>query len=483
MDFKLSDFYQPLYHQQIFHESSAKYKCYMGGVGSGKTTALVWEVLLNALEYPGNYGLVGRYTYPELRDTTMFEFFQICPDMLIEDYKKTEHKLLLKNGSIIIFRHLEDPDKLKSLNLGFWGIDEMTEVPRDVFRMLQSRLRRKNVGRRTGFGSTNPEGQDWVYNLFHKEQKDNPKYLIVQAPTTANPHLPDDYVDDLIEAYDEIWQKRYIEGDPTAFAGQIITSWDKNVHVIQPFDIPEHWQRTVVLDHGTHSPTAVNWFAMSPEGFHVVYKEHYAAGQLIEWHTEQIYKINGSDDIYNWLADPAIWNRTLQDPKRGLHSVADRYAEFGLDFMPADNDVKLGIQTLLSAFRVNEKLINPFTQKLGSPRIFIFNTCEHTIEELPQYRWKDLKIRGRDRNVLEEPEKSNDHTVDNVRYYLMSNPRPVEKQAENWGIKSVSDRLWDRLEQANEMQAFISPVASYAENYHEIMRETAIIAAKIANRS
>ena len=49
VEFRLSDHYRPLEKQKLYHESPAKYKCYMGGVGSGKTTALVYEALLLSL--------------------------------------------------------------------------------------------------------------------------------------------------------------------------------------------------------------------------------------------------------------------------------------------------------------------------------------------------------------------------------------------------------------------------------------------------
>jgi len=456
IEFRLSNYYIPLPKQRLFHESPAKYKCYMGGFGSGKTFALCWEALLLSLEYPGNYGLVGRYTYPELRDTTMFEFFNVCPDFLIKEYKKTENKVVLYNDSTILFRHLEEPDKLKSLNLGFFGIDEMTEIPEDVFLMLQSRLRKKEVPRRVGFGSTNPEGKDWVWNMFCRTQRENPKYLMVQAPTTENPHLPEDYVDDLIEGKPEYWVNRYIKGYPSAFSGQILTMWDEREHVIEPFDIPEDWNRLAILDHGTNNPTCNLWMAISPEGFKVIYKEHYESGKTVDYHAEKIILKTGSDNVPMWLADPAIFNKTLQSPTRGLYSIADLYAEYGLHYGPADNDRQAGIQMMLENFKVYDKLVNPFTQKQGSPKIFIFKSCEWCIYELPQWRWKEQRIRGRYRNKPEEPEKANDHTVDCVRYGLMSLPVPAKKKqlaADKRPFPSVHDRRWDFLEKRAKRHA------------------------------
>lgn len=444
--FKLSNYYQPLPLQKRLHESPAKFKCYMGGFGSGKTMWLCWNALLLSLEYPGNYGLLGRFTYPELRDTTMHDFFEICPEILIKEYKKTEHKLTLVNDSVILFRHLEDPDKIKSLNLGWYGIDELTEVPHDVWLMLQSRLRLAHVARREGFGSTNPEGHDWVYNLFKVKHKDSDNYLMINAPTRENVHLPSDYEADLREAYDDIWIKRYLEGDPSAFEGQILGEWNPKFNVLAPFEPPADWTRICVLDHGTNNPTAVLWIAIHPENFWVVYREHYHTGQVVEWHAKQIFELNGSDNITYWVADPAIFNKTQQDPKRGLYSVADIYADHGIFWGQGDNDVKAGIALMKDYVRVWKNLINPFTNVAGSPKLFITRNCENTLREIPQWRWKKLRIKGQYRNHPEEPEKANDHTVDCLRYALMTRATYVRKKSKTMKpFGSHADRMWDAL--------------------------------------
>ncbi len=280
-----------------------------------------------------------------------------------------------------------------------------------------------------------------------------------------NKYLPDDYVDDLISSYDEVWVKRYIHGDPTAFEGQIIRDWNPPVHVIKPFDPPEDWARIVVLDHGTNNPTAVLWGAVHPENFIVIYREHYAAGEVVDWHAQKIYELNGSDNVAFWYADPSIFNRTLQDPKRGLYSIADLYAELGLHFTPADNDVKTGIDLMKKHFHMNEELINPFTQQKGSPRVFITEDCVMTIREVPQYRWRKLRVRGIVKNQPEEPEKSNDHTVDCLRYMLMARPQPTKAPKEWRRWRTGQDRFWDAMDHRAKVHERINK--GVAQQYDE----------------
>ena len=62
------------------------------------------------------------------------------------NYLKAESKLVFSNKSEILFRHLEEPDKLKSLNLGFVELEEMSDIIKeDVFDVKQKLVGKYNV--------------------------------------------------------------------------------------------------------------------------------------------------------------------------------------------------------------------------------------------------------------------------------------------------------------------------------------------------
>src|SRR4030043_2473057 len=65
--------------QEKFIFNNNTYSLFSGGFGSGKTVALVLKALILSQMLPGNTGLIGRLTYPELRDTTQKTFFEFCP--------------------------------------------------------------------------------------------------------------------------------------------------------------------------------------------------------------------------------------------------------------------------------------------------------------------------------------------------------------------------------------------------------------------
>lgn len=204
---------------EIPHNYSLDVAVYQGGYGSGKTFAGSLLGILLALKYPGIRGLVGAQTYTLVRDTTLQTYFEHLENIGFEEGKDYEwssslQKLTFKNSSEILFRHFDEPNKLKSLNLGFVEIEEMSDIPYDTFKVLLSRMRQrikknwKNFTYRI-FGHTNPEMQrGWVYKTFVENPAIN--YRLITAPTTQNIYLPEGFCDELKKIYDEQYYKIFV---------------------------------------------------------------------------------------------------------------------------------------------------------------------------------------------------------------------------------------------------------------------------------
>lgn len=204
---------------EIPHNYTLDVAVYQGGYGSGKTFAGSLLGILLALKYPGIRGLVGAQTYTLVRDTTLQSYFEHLENMnFIEgvdyEWSTSLQKIIFKNGSEILFRHFDEPNKLKSLNLGFVEIEEMSDIPYDTFKVLLSRMRQRvkkswdNFTYRI-FGHTNPEMQrGWVYKTFVENSA--PNYRLVSAPTTQNIYLPDGFCDELKKIYDEQYYRIFV---------------------------------------------------------------------------------------------------------------------------------------------------------------------------------------------------------------------------------------------------------------------------------
>lgn len=426
---------EPTIKQLEFLTSTDKFTCFSGGFGSGKTYAGCLRALLLS-QFPGNFGLIGRLTYPELRDTTRKTFFEVCPPEYYDEahggqWKPSENYLRLVNGSEIIFRHLDNVSEkeLLSLNLGWFFIDQAEEVGEQVFRILQSRLRLNTVPNRYGFIICNPEPGNWIDNMFRKpvlENKQKPDFHFIESASTDNPHLPPDYIPTLRATYPEEMVKRFVEGRWDVMENQIFPEYDYKMHVLQPFDIPKGWERIIAVDHGMVNPTAALFAALDFDGNVYIYDEYYSPG-IVSTHAKEIIKKAEGQEISLWLIDPSTTAKTRE--KEGqMWSVLEEYEDYGLFFSPANNEKLAGINRVKEFLKPQQNRRNPITKEIPSPRLFIFRNCVNLIAEVPQYQWR--RLRGLEsRNSPEQPRDFNDHAVDALRYIIMSRfPAPSRRR-------------------------------------------------------
>ncbi|MCQ2789864.1 MAG: phage terminase large subunit [bacterium] len=204
---------------EIPHQNQLDVAVYQGGFGSGKTFSGSLLGILLCLKFAGIRGLVGAQTYTLVRDTTLQSYLEHLEHFNLkegEDYFwiSSLQKLVFKNGSEILFRTFEEPNKLKSLNLGFVEIEEMSDVPYSTFKMLLGRMRQsinpkwKNFRYRI-FGHTNPEiRKGWIYKTFIENKKEN--YRFISAPTTQNIYLPDGFCEEMKKLYDDEYYRIFV---------------------------------------------------------------------------------------------------------------------------------------------------------------------------------------------------------------------------------------------------------------------------------
>jgi phage terminase large subunit len=207
---------------EVPHSFATDVAVYQGGYGSGKTWAGSLLGVLLCLKYPRIKGLVGAQTFPIVRDTTLETYFEHLENLsFIEgmdfSYSKSEAKLSFSNGSEVLFRYFDSPSKLKSLNLGFVEVEEMSDIPESTFKMLLGRLRQakrpewKDFCYRL-FGHTNPEpSKGWIYKTFAENPP--PNYRIIKAPTTQNVFLPEGFADGLKQVYDPEYYRINVLGE------------------------------------------------------------------------------------------------------------------------------------------------------------------------------------------------------------------------------------------------------------------------------
>lgn len=201
--------------QEVFWKATERYVLFSGGLGCGKSMTMLLKVIYDAMSQDNNYILVGRATYQEIHDVMVKEFFELCHDSWIKEYRKTPHPTVVLHTfgggtSEIIFRNLDKMSRgeLLGLNLGGFAIDQAEDVPEEVFNTLKGRMRRKGIKHRC-YMTSNPK-LSWLYRVFKQEPEDN--YLLIEASTLENEkNLPPEYVEDL-KKYPKTWFNQYVLG-------------------------------------------------------------------------------------------------------------------------------------------------------------------------------------------------------------------------------------------------------------------------------
>lgn len=425
---KITIDYLPLPAQKKFHQSRAKYRLYSGAFRAGKTKAGCQEAIKLSLKYPGNRGLIGRKDYPDLRDTTQRTFFQelklyeVAYGQPMGDARFGESEGILgfrKGENIfrfrlefgageILFRQLKEPEDFKSLELGWFYLDEGTETTEAMFLMLASRLSLPHFPKLCGFITTNPDTPShWIHKLFI--ESDNDEFEVVHTTSYDNPYLPAEYINSLAGIYDDDYAGRYLEGKWGMMSGIVYKEFSRDVHVIERFNIPNVWEKIRAIDFGYTNPFVCLWIAFDGDGRAYVYQEYYMPKRDIEHHAERIKELTNHDSITDTFGDPSAAQQRADLEKMGIPN------------QPADNIIKgktdqdiAGIQAVQMRLKVQDD---------GKPRLFVFSECTNTIKEFELYKWtvSDGKV-----NEKELPLKLNDHAMDALRYAINAKDRGLE---------------------------------------------------------
>lgn len=423
----------PLPKQQEFlnaamDKKGPKHVAYFGGYGSGKSLILCITMITQGVVFGGEY-VIAREYMPELRRTTMKLFLELLPKELLVEHRVADAEIHIKSATgkpaIFYFVGLDSPEKLDSLTLSGAAIDEASQTSEEAFLKLQGRIR-SPIGLCKILLVGNPKGHDWVYRYFIKQdtftEKAKLNYKILIAPSTENIHLRSDYLENMLQTYSKERIQRDIMGSFDSFEGQIYHEFNRNVHVIKPFTIPEEWTRVIGADHGFVNPSAFVWGAVDYDGNIFIYREFYKSG----WIIEEI--INGNKK----LREPGVITLSRGEKVDAIYidpsTRARRGQSGGSDFdvylenipkkwalIPANNEVSTGIDRVKSYFKISD-----ITKK---PRLFIFDNCVNLVDEISQYRYAEIspQMQGR-ANEKEEPRKYKDHACDALRYLIMSRP-------------------------------------------------------------
>jgi hypothetical protein len=228
---------KPLLHQHKFIHSDVKFTALVSGLGAGKTEALVYKTLKFLTDIPkariGIYeptvDLIKRIIYPRFEDifaNSGLRYKLNKSDGIMEVW-------LPSGKAEIIFRSMDNYARIIGYETHHAILDEIDTLSKDkafeVWIRVLARNRKHFIDHRTGKQGVNtvgitttPEGFNFVYNLWVKEHRDNPEYLLIRGRTADNYHLPPDYVESLRRTYPPQLIKAYLEGEFVNLVGNTV---------------------------------------------------------------------------------------------------------------------------------------------------------------------------------------------------------------------------------------------------------------------
>jgi len=433
-------FKNPTPKQEEFYKCKTRFVGYGGSRGGGKSHAVRCKATLLAYEYPGIQMLIIRRTLPELRENhvnKLMSIYNTFPDNIKAKYNAEEKAFVFPNGSRLKLGYCDNENDV----LQFQGqeydilfLDEATQLTDYQYGCLCACVRGTNKLPKRIYLTCNPGGvgHAWVKRLFidkeYRKRERPSDYTFIQARMWDNlpflmcddgfnaalkeykrknrPKVIDekiikecayesDYVRSLGTLSKEL-QEAWINGDWNVFSGQYFTEFDENVHVIEPFQIPEHWRKSAAIDYGLDC-FAVLWFAVDEKGQVYCYR-NYECSNLIVTSAAAMYKELTHEFVNEVVAPPDMWSKRQDTGK----SVFEIFSECGIPLIKAGNERIAGWLNVKEYLKVsNEK-----------PRILFFNNCTKIIKNISLLQYDPKKIN----DVAVEPHDIT-HSPDALRYW------------------------------------------------------------------
>ena len=275
-----SDLYINGTYMPYLYDYSHRYEVYYGGAGSGKSVFIAQKILLKALSDKRKV-LIIRKTLNSQKDSCWRLVLEILSDLEIRQLCKvriTDYAIELPNGSALLFKGLDDSERIKSIVgiTDIW-IEEATELIEEDFDQLDLRLR-ANADALQMFVSFNPISKvNYVYRKWFAETaKVGGDTLIVKTTYKDNRFLPDEYIKSLEKKIhtNPTYYRIYALGEFCSLDKLVYNNWR-----IEDFEPPTDGKLIVGLDFGfTNDPTAIVASIVKGEDIYI-FKEFTGTGK------------------------------------------------------------------------------------------------------------------------------------------------------------------------------------------------------------
>ena len=413
--------------QKEFFLADARHIAYGGARGGGKSWAMRVKFVLLAMNYPGLKLLLLRRTLPELRENHLIPLMQMLYG--VTKFNSEEKAFTFPNGSRLKLGYCDsegDVYQYQGQEYDVIGLEEathFTETQKDFLTTCNRSIRNDFKPRMYYTANPGNVGHAWFKRLFidrdYRGSEKPEDYVFIPARVYDNEVLMKtnpEYVQTL-ENLPEDLRRAHLEGDWDVFSGQYFTEFSRDIHVIEPFEIPAHWQRYRTLDYGLDM-LACYWIAIDTQSNIYIYKELYQSDLIITAAAEKIKQINGTDKIVCTYAPPDLWNRRQDTGK----SAAEIFAASGVPFIKSKNDRVNGWYAVKEWLKPMQQQDEQTGKEITTAKLKIFSNCANLIRSLPQLQ-RDEKNPN---DVANEPHELT-HGPDALRYFCSMRQSPTKE--------------------------------------------------------
>ena len=182
----------PAFEDFLFNWDYERYLL-IGGYGSGKSYQIGFKIILKLLEEKRK-ALVIREVFDTIQDSCYDLLCEILDDMGLlttdpKEFRLKKNKVLVlksplrfrfPNGSQIIFKGMDKPEKVKSINgVSIVWIEECAEIKYEGYKELLGRIRTPNVSMHFILSCNPISRENWVYRHFFARLDDECQETVI----------------------------------------------------------------------------------------------------------------------------------------------------------------------------------------------------------------------------------------------------------------------------------------------------------------
>lgn len=389
---------------KIIDNYKHRIEVYYGGAGSGKSYGAFQKVLLKAMKSKRRV-LVVRKVGNTLRISVWQLMLSLLSEAGIREHcriNKSDFEIELPNGSVFIFKGLDDSEKIKSItDITDIVIEEATELIEEDFAQLNLRLRPKEDNPQI-YLMFNPVSKvNWVYSYFFSNEK--PKNcLIVQTTYKDNKFLSKEYCQELenLKNRNPAYYRIYALGEFATLDKLVFPTY--TTKLISDDEI-KGLPRWTGLDFGyVNDPSAIVSGNIDTTNKKIFVRLEYVRKGML------------NDEIAQTMTS------------LGLH----KDKSYGDSAEPKSiNEIKNKNVNIEATEKGKDSVIHGI-QWIHQYELIVDERCYKVREELDNYTWKKDKKTG---EYINEPVDTFNHTIDAIRYGLnkyikgTKTPRVIKK--------------------------------------------------------